>query len=50
MVDVLEGKLKLAKKLGADVVVEAAGSEASFNAASKMIKHNGKLRWFLDRR
>lgn len=67
VVDVLEGKLELAKKLGADitinlknqdvvesvkdltngrgadVVVEAAGSEASFNAASEMIKHNGKF-------
>lgn len=26
---------------GADVVVEAAGSEASFNAASELVKHNG---------
>lgn len=29
--------------VGADVVVEAAGSEASFNAASSLIKHNGKF-------
>jgi L-iditol 2-dehydrogenase len=27
--------------VGADVVVEAAGTEASFNAASELIKHNG---------
>lgn len=67
VVDVLDGKLQLAKKLGADitinstkqnpvkiikeltndvgadVVVESAGSEASFNAATEMIKHNGKF-------
>lgn len=67
VVDVLEGKLKLAKELGADVVinlreedpvarvkaltggrgadvvVEAAGSAESFNAASEMIRHNGKF-------
>ena len=67
VVDVLDGKLKIAEKLGADltinlnredpaavikeltdgtgadVVVEAAGSEASFNAASEMIRHNGKF-------
>ena len=67
VVDVLEGKLALAKKLGADltvnptredpvafvkdltggvgadVVVEAAGSAESFNAASELIKHNGKF-------
>jgi L-iditol 2-dehydrogenase len=65
--DVLDGKLKLAKKLGADVtvnlkrdslmavvsdltkgqgadvVVEAAGSESSFNTASEIIRHNGKF-------
>lgn len=65
--DVLDGKLELAKKLGADVtvnlknenlpqivadmtggigadvVVEAAGSESSFNTASEIIKHNGKF-------
>lgn len=65
--DVLDGKLDLARKLGADVtvnlkkedlakivadmtggcgadvVVEAAGSENSFNAASEIIKHNGKF-------
>ena len=29
--------------IGADVVVEAAGSAESFNAASAMIKHNGKF-------
>ena len=67
VVDVLDGKLELALKMGADtvinlnkedvvakvldmtggegadVVVEAAGSESSFNAASDMIKHNGKF-------
>ena len=67
VVDVLEGKLDLAKSLGADivinsreedpvarvksltggvgadVVVECAGSAESFNAASAMIKHNGKF-------
>jgi len=65
MVDVEESKLGVAKKLGADiginatkqdpvafvkdftggigadVVVEAAGTEESFNAASELIKHNG---------
>lgn len=65
--DVLDGKLDLAKKLGADitvnlkkenlakivadmtggigadVVVEAAGSQDSFNTASEIIKHNGKF-------
>jgi glycerate dehydrogenase len=29
--------------LGADVVVEAAGTAESFNAASEIIKHNGKF-------
>lgn len=67
VVDVLEGKLNLAKSLGADVVinskeedpvarvkeltggigadvvVECAGTEESFNAASAMIRHNGKF-------
>jgi len=66
VVDVLDGKLELARKLGADltinsarqdpvaalmeltggvgadVVVEAAGSQESFNAASEIVKHNGK--------
>ncbi|NLI91151.1 MAG: zinc-binding dehydrogenase [Peptococcaceae bacterium] len=65
--DVLEGKLELARKLGADVtvnlkkenlhevvyslskgngadvVVEAAGSQDSFNTATELIKHNGKF-------
>jgi L-iditol 2-dehydrogenase len=65
--DVLDGKLKLARELGADVtvnlkreslievvsdltkgqgadvVVEAAGSESSFNTASEIIRHNGKF-------
>lgn len=67
LVDVLDGKLELSKKLGvdvtvnlnkenvedvikeltngvgADVVVEAAGSQESFNMASTIIKHNGKF-------
>ena len=67
VVDVLDGKLDLAKKLGAeltinsarqdtagiikdltkgigaDVVVEAAGTAESFNMASEIIKHNGKF-------
>ena len=67
VVDVLEGKLDLAKSLGADVVVnsreedpvakvkaltggrgadvvvEAAGTAESFNAASTMIRHYGKF-------
>jgi L-iditol 2-dehydrogenase len=67
VVDVLDGKLELAKKLGsdiiinstkenpvevikeltkgvgADVVVEAAGTAESFNMASELIKHNGKF-------
>ncbi|WP_245693054.1 zinc-binding dehydrogenase [Sporomusa acidovorans] len=62
----MDGKLKIAQKLGADitvnlnkqeltkvvadltggagadVVVEAAGSQDSFNTASEIIKHNGK--------
>lgn len=67
VIDVLEGKLDLAKKLGADyvinskeedavarvkgltggigadVVVEVAGTAKSFNSATAMIKHNGKF-------
>lgn len=67
VVDVLDGKLELAKQLGADivvnlkkqnvrefvaeltrgvgadVVVEAAGGEDSFNTASDIVKHNGKF-------
>lgn len=67
IVDILDGKLELAKKLGiditinskkhnvkeiideftngvgADVVVEAAGTQESFNMASDIIKHNGKF-------
>lgn len=67
VVDVMNGKLELAKSLGADivinskeedpvarvteitggrgadVVVEAAGTAESFNAASAMIRHNGKF-------
>ncbi|HBM76456.1 MAG TPA: L-threonine 3-dehydrogenase [Clostridiaceae bacterium] len=67
VVDVLEGKLNLAKQLGADVVInsmeqdpvtavkeltggigadvviEAAGTAESFNSASELIKHNGRF-------
>lgn len=67
VVDVLDGKLDLARRFGADVtinstredpvakvlemtgghgadvVVEAAGSQESFNAASELIRHNGKF-------
>lgn len=67
VVDVLDGKLEIARNngadltinskkenakeiiedlthgLGADVVVEAAGTEDSFNMASEIIKHNGKF-------
>jgi len=67
VVDVLDGKLKIARDngtdltinskkenvkeiidslthgIGADVVVEAAGTEDSFNTASEIIKHNGKF-------
>lgn len=67
VVDVLEGKLRLAKELGADeviqlgqedpiakvkamtggigadVVIEAAGTADSFNAATEMLRHNGKF-------
>ncbi|MFZ5943129.1 MAG: zinc-dependent alcohol dehydrogenase [Bacillota bacterium] len=70
VVDVLDGKLALAKKLGADVVingakedpievvkdmtggkgadvvVEAAGSEQSINQATEIVKHNGKYVWY----
>lgn len=70
VVDILDGKLALAKKLGADiiinakkenavervmeitkgvgadVVVEAAGSEQSINMCTQMIKHNGKFVWY----
>ena len=33
----------MTRGVGADVVVEAAGGEESFNAASELIKHNGIL-------
>lgn len=41
--DVVAEVKKLTGGIGADVVVEAAGTEASFNAASELIKHNGKF-------
>ncbi len=41
--DVVAEVKKLTGGIGADVVVEAAGTEASFNAASDLIKHNGKF-------
>jgi 2-desacetyl-2-hydroxyethyl bacteriochlorophyllide A dehydrogenase len=34
---------ELTKDRGADVVVEAAGSQASMNQATAMLKHNGRL-------
>jgi L-iditol 2-dehydrogenase len=67
VIDTLDGKLEIAGRLGADlvinlkkedplaiiedltsgigadVVVEAAGSEESFNTASEIIRHNGKF-------
>lgn len=67
IVDVMEGKLEIAKKLGcdyainpqkinvkefiddltngkgADVVIEAAGTEESFNTATEILKRNGKF-------
>lgn len=67
VVDVLDGKLKLAKQLGADVVInsskedpieivkaitdgvgadvviEVAGTAESINTASEIVKHNGKF-------
>lgn len=67
VVDVLDGKLELAKRLGADVVinskeenpvevvmkmtggvgadvvVEVAGTQDSFNTASEIVRHNGKF-------
>jgi len=67
VIDVLDGKLELAKRLGADivinsskenpveavmaltngigadVVVEAAGTAESYNMCSEIIKHNGKF-------
>jgi len=70
IVDVLDGKLALAKKMGADiainsktedpagvvleltngtgadVVIEAAGSESAINMCSQMVKHNGKFVWY----
>lgn len=70
VIDVLDGKLNLARKLGADitinatkedavevvkdltkgvgadVVVEAAGTEQSINQCTQMIKHNGKFVWY----
>ena len=70
VVDVLEGKLKLAQKLGAnvvvnaarenavevvasltsgkgaDVVIEAAGTEQSINMCTDMVRRNGKFVWY----
>ncbi len=39
--DVVAAVKDMTRGAGADVVVEAAGSEESFNAASALIKHNG---------
>ena len=41
--DVIEAVKDLTNGLGADVVVEAAGTAESFNTASEIIKHNGKF-------
>jgi 2-desacetyl-2-hydroxyethyl bacteriochlorophyllide A dehydrogenase len=41
--DPVRAVLDLTKGHGADVVVEAAGSEASMNQATAMLKHNGIL-------
>lgn len=70
VIDILEGKLTLAKELGADVaintqkqdpmeivtrltagrgadvVIEAAGTQESINLCSKLIRHNGKFVWY----
>lgn len=70
VVDVLEGKLDLARSLGADltvnsrtqdtaqiiaevteglgadVVIEAAGTQDSINLCSKVLRHNGKFVWY----
>lgn len=40
-VDVVAAVKDMTRNAGADVVVEAAGTEESFNAASALIKHNG---------
>jgi L-iditol 2-dehydrogenase len=41
--DPVEKVKKMTGGIGADVVVEAAGSAESFNAATAMLKHNGKF-------
>jgi L-iditol 2-dehydrogenase len=41
--DLVQAVLELTKGRGADVVVEAAGSEKSMNQATAMLKHNGIL-------
>jgi L-iditol 2-dehydrogenase len=41
--DPVQAVFELTKGRGADVVVEAAGSEASMNQATAMLKHNGIL-------
>lgn len=70
VIDILDGKLNLARRLGADVVinstqqdpkqvideltggngadvvVEAAGSESSINLATEVVRHNGKFVWY----
>lgn len=42
-VDVVAEVKALTNGIGADIVIEAAGSQDSFNAASELIKHNGKF-------
>jgi L-iditol 2-dehydrogenase len=42
-VDPVAAVLELTQGRGADVVIEAAGTEASMNQATAMLKHNGIL-------
>jgi 2-desacetyl-2-hydroxyethyl bacteriochlorophyllide A dehydrogenase len=41
--DLREIVAKLTDGIGADVVIEAAGTEESFNLCSEIVKHNGKF-------
>ncbi len=41
--NVYDRVMEITNGVGADVVVEAAGTEQSFNTASEIIKHNGKF-------
>ena len=44
--DPVDVVMSLTNGTGADVVVEAAGSEQSVNQCSAMIRHNGKFVWY----